>query len=78
MYSSVMNRVSFTESQSYKTRTNNLVDSITNLNTMTPTIVMPIFTTGSCRKCGYQAKPRKHHSADVGIHTCPICDNELT
>jgi len=40
-------------------------------------VIMTPFTTGSCMKCGYQAKPRKDHS-DVESGTCPKCHNELS
>jgi len=43
-----------------------------------PPVIMTSFTTGSCMKCGYQAKPRKDHSVDVESSTCPKCNAELT
>ncbi|MDR3783129.1 MAG: hypothetical protein P4K92_07515 [Candidatus Nitrosotalea sp.] len=35
-------------------------------------------TTGSCMKCGYQARPRKNQSFGTDIPTCPKCNNALT
>jgi len=35
-------------------------------------------TTGSCMKCGYQARPRKDQSLGIEIPTCPKCHSPLT
>jgi len=35
-------------------------------------------TTGSCMKCGYQARPRKNQSIGTDVPTCPKCNSALT
>jgi predicted Zn-ribbon and HTH transcriptional regulator len=48
----------------------------THLSKIINTIIMQ--TTGSCMKCGYQARPRKNQSIGTDTPTCPKCNNALT
>ena len=45
---------------------------------MYSSIISLMSTTGSCKKCGYQAKPRKDYHVDMDAPVCPKCNNELT